>query len=143
MINAKLIFKILGSLLNIEAAFMTLCLVLSLYYRENDMLPLAITVGVTIAAALCLLAGFRGLNIPYSKLINTIASATFGVYLIHDSNLVRPFLWLEVFRNASFQDSSYLIPYSVAVILIVYLVCTLLELVRSKIFMVISRGGLS
>ena len=46
MINAKLIFKILGSLLNIEAAFMTLCLVLSLYYRENDMLPLAITVGV-------------------------------------------------------------------------------------------------
>ena len=97
----------------------------------------------TIAAALCLLAGFRGLNIPYSKLINTIASATFGVYLIHDSNLVRPFLWHEVFRNASFQDSSYLIPYSVAVILIVYLVCTLLELVRSKIFMVISRGGLS
>lgn len=97
----------------------------------------------TIAAALCLLVGFRSLNIPHSKLINAIASATFGVYLIHDSKLVRPFLWLEVFRNASFQDSPYLIPYSIAVILIVYLVCTLLELMRSKIFRVISRSKLS
>lgn len=51
MINAKLIFKILGSLLNIEAAFMTVCLVVSLCCQEEDMLPLAITVGVTVAAA--------------------------------------------------------------------------------------------
>ncbi len=51
MINTKLIFKILGSLLNIEAAFMTLCLVVSLCCQEEDMLPLGITVGVTVAAA--------------------------------------------------------------------------------------------
>ena len=66
----------------------------------------------TIAAALCLLVGFRSLNIPHSKLINTIASATFGVYLIHDSNLVRPFLWLEVFRNASLNYEKLPRPYA-------------------------------
>jgi len=67
MINAKLIFKILGSLLIIEAAFMTLCLVLSLYYRENDMLPLAITVGVTIAAALLFRIAGRGATNTLSR----------------------------------------------------------------------------
>lgn len=97
----------------------------------------------TLCASLCLLLGFRSLNIPHSKLINTIASAAFGVYLIHDNNFVRPFLWREVFRNASFQDSPYLIPYSLAVILTVYISCTILELIRSKIFKTLSCGYLS
>ena len=67
MINAKLIFKILGSLLNIEAAFMALCLILSLCRQESDMLPLGITVGVTlIAAMLCKLLG-RGASNALSR----------------------------------------------------------------------------
>ena len=97
----------------------------------------------TVLAALCLLIGFRNLNIKYHKDINTIASATFGVYLIHDNIFVRPFIWLEFFRNASFQNSPYLIPYSLAVILIVYSSCTILELLRSKIFKTLTRGYLS
>ncbi len=52
MINSKLIFKILGALLNIEAAFMTLCLVVSICFGESDLVPLAVTVGVTVAAAI-------------------------------------------------------------------------------------------
>ena len=52
MLNAKLIFKILGALLNIEAAFMALCLIVSLCCRENDIMPLAVTIAVTVAAAL-------------------------------------------------------------------------------------------
>ena len=97
----------------------------------------------TVAAALCLLVGFTKLKIPHSRVINTLASATFGVYLIHDSNIVRPFLWHEIFRNASFQESPYLIPYSVAVILTVYTVCTILESARSRIFRALSGGRLS
>lgn len=97
----------------------------------------------TIAASVYLLVGFSNLVIPHSKLINSLASATFGVYLIHEHPFVRPFLWQEVFRNASFQDSPYLIPYSVAVILIIYTACTILELSRSRIFRLLSHGKLS
>ena len=67
MINAKLIFKILGSLLNIEAAFMTLCLVVSLCCQEDDMLPLAFTLGITLAAALLLRLLGRGANNALSR----------------------------------------------------------------------------
>ena len=97
----------------------------------------------TILACLCLLIGFKHLDIQNSRIINTIAFAAFGVYLIHDNNFVRPFLWIDLFKNALFQNSPYLIPYSIAVIVFVYASCTLIELMRSKIFRVISRGRLS
>ena len=97
----------------------------------------------TILAVVCLLVGFRSMNITYSKIINLLASATFGVYLIHDNNFVRHFLWYDLFHNASFQDSPYLIPYSTAVILAVYVVCTIIELLRSKIFRTLSGNRLS
>ena len=71
------------------------------------------------------------------------ASATFGVYLIHDNNLVRPFLWRVVFKNASFQNSPYLIPYSIGVVILVYVACTAIEILRSKIFKIISCSKLS
>ena len=74
-----------------------------------------------LIVSLCWIIGFSSLNIPHNKFINILASATFGVYLIHDNNFVRPFLWHNVFKNASFQDSPYLVPYSIAVILTVYI----------------------
>ena len=77
---------------------------------------------------------FATLKMNYHKWINIIASATFGVYLIHDSNIVRPFLWFEVFKNAQYQNSVLLIPYSVVVVIIVYVVCTVIDLIRQRVF---------
>ena len=95
-----------------------------------------------VLTALSLMLGFKGLGIRNNRLINAIAASAFGVYLIHDGALGH-FLWREVFRNASFQYSPYLIPYSLAVIMAVYISCTLFELMRSRIFRAISGGRLS
>lgn len=67
MINSKLISKILGALLNIEAAFMTVCLIVSLCYREDDMGPLAATLGMTVVAALSLRLLGRGASNSLSR----------------------------------------------------------------------------
>ena len=67
MINTKLISKILGALLNIEAAFMAVCLVVSLCYREDDMGPLAATLGVTVVVALSLWLLGRGASNSLSR----------------------------------------------------------------------------
>ena len=97
----------------------------------------------TILGTVCLFLGFRKLHVKYNKFINVIASSTFGVYLIHEDIFVRPLLWFRVFKNASFQDSPYLIPYSIGVVILVFIVCTLIEITRSKIFRAIARGRLS
>lgn len=84
--------------------------------------------------ALTLFMTFATLKIRYRKWINVTASATFGVYLIHDSKFVRPFLWKELLKVNQYQDTIMLIPYSIAVVAIVYLVCTLIELFRQRVF---------
>ena len=43
--------------------------------------------------ALFLFMTFAKLKIKYNKWINVIASATFGVYLIHDSSYIRYYIW--------------------------------------------------
>ena len=50
MFNRQLIFKILGTLLWVEAAFMTLCLLLALCYHDGDVNVFLFTVGITVLA---------------------------------------------------------------------------------------------
>ena len=97
----------------------------------------------TLSAMVCLLLGFRKLRIGTNKLINILASVSLGVYMLHENVFSIKFVWQDIFGVSAFQDSIYLIPYSIAVILIVYVSCTLIELIRSKIFRVLSGGRLS
>lgn len=87
---------------------------------------------LTFLSALSLFMCFETINMGNHKWINTIASATFGVYLIHDNDFVRPFLWQTLFKNAQYQDSLLLIPYSIFVVAIVYVSCTLIDLIRKN-----------
>lgn len=87
----------------------------------------------TLLMSLTLFMTFVTLKINYHKSINMIASATFGVYLIHDNNFVRPFLWEVLFENVKYQSSILLIPYSIVVCVILYAICTLIDLLRQKI----------
>lgn len=93
------------------------------YFFEMQKLPILII-------SVLLFLGFSKLNIGSIKLINIVSSATFGVYLIHDNAYVREFLWQTLFKNASYAYSDMLIPYSMLVIIIVYLTCTVIELIR-------------
>ena len=83
--------------------------------------------------ALTLFMTFFTLKIRYRKWINIMASATFGVYLIHENSYIRPYLWIELFQNNHYQDT-ILIPYSIAVVAIIYIVCTLIDLIRQHVF---------
>ena len=87
----------------------------------------------TIFSAVCFFMAFAKLKLKHSRFINEVASATFGVYLLHDSNLLRPLLWKELFRSSAYENTARIIPYSVVVILIVYICCTFVDLARKHI----------
>ena len=86
----------------------------------------------TFLTSVCLLIAFSNLKIGCTKWLNRISSATFGVYLMHEHFILRPILWKNIFHNASYQDSLLLIPYSIAVMIIVYGICTLIDLLRQR-----------
>ena len=107
-----------------------------LHFFNTQMLP-------TVLIPVCLLIGFSHLDLGYCPVINIIASATFAVYMIHTEGVLYVILWRDIVRTLSFQDSNYLIPYSLGVVLLIYISCTLIELARSKVFKIISGGRLS
>ncbi|MDL2225306.1 acyltransferase family protein [Eubacteriales bacterium OttesenSCG-928-M02] len=84
--------------------------------------------------SLSLFMAFVTMKMNYHRWINTIASATFGVYLIHDSKIIRQFLWIDLFKNGQYQESLMIIPYSIVVVAVVYIVCTIIDLIRQKVF---------
>lgn len=97
------------------------------YFYGQNKLPI-------LFVSLTLFMGFVYLKIKNNKWINIIASGTFGVYLIHDDNIIRPFLWTKVFKNFQYQHTNKIILYSIVVVVIVYVVCTIIDLLRQKIF---------
>ena len=90
------------------------------FFRDMTSLPV-------VAIAALLLLGFSKLDLGSRKWLNILASATFGVYLIHDDAFVRPLLWQH---TADYAETPLLVPYSLFVIAAVYFGCTAVELLR-------------
>ena len=107
-------------------------------FAENATYFCGMMMPLTFLSALCIFMGFLRLNIPHSRVINTIAGTTLGVYMLHENIFSQHFLWNVIFRPASFQESTYFILYTLAVILAVLTVCSLLELLRSRLFRTLS-----
>ena len=85
---------------------------------------------VGIAVGMFAIAVYRK---PFtSKLINTVSSCVFGVYLIHDNPLVRKIIWTRIFPISQIYDSSLFILYAAGIVITVFLVCAAVEFVRSK-----------
>ncbi len=74
---------------------------------------------------------FKNLNLKYSKIINTIASATFGVLLIHaNSDAMRAWLWGDVLKNTTYLQTNQAYLHLIISIVLVYTICTIIDLVR-------------
>ncbi len=120
--------RVLLIILGTKSSFLSKC---SSYFYDQVYNQEQITV---LIASLSLFMLFLGIKLNYNKWINIIASTTFGVYLIHDNNVLRSFLWIDLFENSKYQNSLLLIPYSIIVVLIVFIVCALIDICRQKIF---------
>ncbi len=82
--------------------------------------------------ALIMFLGFKNINIKNNKFINLVSSTTFGIYLIHDSRMLRKFvrIWQNVFKVDTIFNTSYFIIYSIFVISFIFIVCSVIELLR-------------
>lgn len=117
---SSVVFVVLGVRWNVFASNSTY------FYGQEKFSVLLISLSLFMA--------FATMKMNYYKWINVIASATFGVYLIHDSGIIKPLLWIDVFKNARYQESLMIIPYSIIVVAIVYIVCTIIDLIRQMVF---------
>lgn len=74
------------------------------------------------------------LHIGYSKIINMFGGATFGVYVIHQVPVFYTYLWNGIFAGEDYKNSQYNLLYACFMIAAVFLVCSVIEMIRSTIF---------
>ncbi len=92
-----------------------------------------------LAASLCLFAFFTKINIAgkkVCKVINTLATATFGVYLIHEHRYLR-YLWPQWLSVESNADKPWMILHWLGSVVLVFMLCATIELIRKRIFSLI------
>lgn len=68
-----------------------------------------------------------------SKFICTVSSATFGVYLIHEHPAIR-YIWPSWFQTGEFANSPIFLVHCFFTVIVIFTVCTILELARQKLF---------
>ena len=99
------------------------------YWFVNDANKL-----LAFTCAVSLLLCFLSLDIKHSKIINGVASTTFGVFLIHTSgDYMRSFLWSTVFKVPEIYLSQYAAMKVICVVLMVFVTCALIDVLRQII----------
>lgn len=89
-----------------------------------------------LGAAVGLFIWFKNISMGSIKWINTVSGATLGVYLFHDNEFIRSILWQSIFHTEEhiLDSPFFFVLYAALITLIVYLVSTLIELVRQVLF---------
>lgn len=78
---------------------------------------------------------FKNAKIPYNKSINYISSSVFAVYLIHDNNIVRNFLWESLIKVTDYIIEPYFIAISFLIPIIIFISCVLFDKLFCKFYM--------
>lgn len=112
-------------LLNYLAQFNSKIYYGTYFYCRNSILTIALSIG--------LISLFAGMKPRVNKYINKISACTFGVYLIHDSNILRSIIWNDLFNNGQYTESWYLLLHLLGSAIIIFVSCTIIEYIRQKI----------
>lgn len=92
------------------------------FYHKNSVLTIFFALGLLLVA----INGKR----RYNKVVNWTATCTFGVYLLHDNDLIRSMIWEKLFRISNFINSPFLIGHCMLTVIIVFILGIVIESVR-------------
>ncbi len=93
-------------------------------FTRSEMHPVILGLSLSL---FCLMKNMKPFS---SKLVNILAAAMFGVYLIHEHYIIRIPLWQKVFaKTLTLPDSPFFIWYALGVIILVFAICTVLSLI--------------
>ena len=118
---------------------------------ENfDILKLLYTIkeGITqfssillIIAVILLFMKFKTMEIKnkfLNKLITIVSPSVFSIYLIHE-NINNRGLWTELANPVQYNNSFFLIPYILLIVLCVFVICLIIDLIRIGLYKLIKR----
>lgn len=90
---------------------------------------------ISVIQGALLVLYFRDLKIK-STVINKISATNIGVYMIHENPYIRNVIWLTICQlsDLSFYEGRWYPIKIIVVVLLVYIACSFMEMVRKRIF---------
>lgn len=88
---------------------------------------------VAIVFCVSLFYCFINMKSTYNKFINIISSTTFGIYLLHENNNIRSFLWNSVFHTSKYVMSNLLLLHVIFAVVSVFVVGAFIDYTRQKL----------
>lgn len=127
-ITIKKFVKLLAEVLFYSSRMVGKNIGISYFFVSDSNKILALATGVSAFLF------FKNIKIGYNKIINTIAASTFGVLLIHaNSNTMRRWLWEDTFNNVGAYESGDAVIHAVVSVILIYAVCTVIDIFRIKL----------
>ena len=97
------------------------------YYFNNINSPLVLILTVLIFTI------FSSINIGNNKIVNKVASTTFGIYLLHENVFLRKIIWKQMVRGYNYINSPILIINAICGVLGVFLIALILDIIIDKL----------
>ena len=116
-----ILLNLLGHKLNNNVTILNNCT----YFKKQNSVFIFVT-------SIELFLAFIKIPTCNNHFINKIASCTLGVYLIHDNEFMREYIWKTLFKNQSYYFSDNLFFYAIFAITTVYIICTIFDLIRQE-----------
>lgn len=113
-----LFFDIAGTLLNIN---------LLIRYGTHLLVIL-----LSIPLAVCIFIYFLARKKFYSRVLNVLGSATLGVYLIHENDLMRIIIWDKIFPNVDFLHSDWYFLFYLLKVFTIFILFSFIDVLRKK-----------
>lgn len=73
---------------------------------------------------------FLKAKITYRPWINTVASTTFGIYLLHDNKLFLHHMWDNIFATYQYYESTLLPVYAIVIVALIFIVGMVVDYMR-------------
>lgn len=90
-----------------------------------------------LLAALFMFYFFLRLKVPYSRVINKLASASLGIYILHENMLLkegeRALLWDGILKVYYWYESPYFVIHLVCSVIGIFVLCAIIELSRARL----------
>lgn len=86
-----------------------------------------------IIGAVCLFLTFSKLEIS-SEIINRISKHIFGIYIIHVNSFIAVHIWKDLLSSDKYYASKWFIVAWLLSIIIVFVVCLIIDILRDKLF---------
>ncbi|MBR6165047.1 MAG: acyltransferase [Clostridia bacterium] len=142
----KVLFVIIPCLATVLAEYVMIKLCIMFGYGDQHRFLFFNNNPLFLFASICLFLVFLDIRIQNSiciRLINLLASCSFGVYLIHDNPCLRPVLWKTI-NPSQFHDKNLfiMIVCILGTVVGIYIACAIIDYIRQLVFRAIRINNL-